>query len=216
MQNKRVKPEFPAWQIYSFVAMNFLFLLFSGPKHRILYLCKQMRIGLLSDTHNFLDPRAEKYLEECDEIWHAGDIGTISIADQLCAIKPLRAVYGNIDGQDIRKVYPRNLKFMCEGMEVWMTHIGGRPGNYDPEIRKELESHRPKLFVCGHSHILKVEYDKKYRMLYMNPGSAGNYGIHLVKTILRFSVENSEVKKLEVVEFGKRKAAVAGGWPPGY
>lgn len=163
-----------------------------------------MRIGLISDTHNYLDPKVIKYFRECDEIWHAGDIGTISLADELAAIKPLRAVYGNIDGQDVRKVYPENLKFICEGVNVWMTHIGGQPGKYYPEIRKELEINAPKLFICGHSHILKVMFDKKYQMLYMNPGAAGNYGIHKVKTILRFSIEGSEIKNLEVVELGKR------------
>lgn len=163
-----------------------------------------MRIGLISDTHNYLDPKVIKYFRECDEIWHAGDIGTISLADELAAIKPLRAVYGNIDGQDVRKVYPENLKFICEGVNVWMTHIGGQPGKYYPEVRKELEINAPKLFICGHSHILKVMFDKKYQMLYMNPGAAGNYGIHKVKTILRFSIESSEIKNLEVVELGKR------------
>lgn len=163
-----------------------------------------MRIGLISDTHNFLDPKLFKYFTECDELWHAGDIGTISVAEKLSAIKPLRAVYGNIDGQDIRKIYPENLKFNCEGVDVWMTHIGGQPGKYYPQIRKELEINPPKLFVCGHSHILKVMFDKKYRMLYMNPGAAGNYGFHKVKTMLRFSIEKSEIKDLEVVEFGTR------------
>ena len=163
-----------------------------------------MRIGLISDTHNFLDPKVLKYVQECDEIWHAGDIGTISLADELAAIKPLRAVYGNIDGQDVRKTYPRNLRFMCEGMDVWITHIGGKPEKYYPEIKKELDIRPPKLFICGHSHILKVMFDRKYRMLYMNPGSAGNYGLHLVKTLLRFSIGKSEIKNLEVVEFGRR------------
>lgn len=163
-----------------------------------------MRIGLISDTHNYLDPKVYKYFQECDEIWHAGDIGTISVADELAKIKFLRAVYGNIDGQDIRKTYPKNLRFNCEGMDVWITHIGGQPGKYYPEIKKELDYNPPKLFICGHSHILKVMFDKKYQMLYMNPGAAGNYGFHQVKTILRFSVEKSQIKNLEVVELGKR------------
>lgn len=163
-----------------------------------------MRIGLISDTHNYLDPKVYKYFQECDEIWHAGDIGAISVADELAKIKFLRAVYGNIDGQDIRKTYPKNLRFNCEGMDVWITHIGGQPGKYYPEIKKELDFNPPKLFICGHSHILKVMFDKKYQMLYMNPGAAGNSGFHQVKTILRFSVEKSQIKNLEVVELGKR------------
>lgn len=163
-----------------------------------------MRIALISDTHNFLDPKVFKYFQQCDEIWHAGDIGTVSIADELASIKPVRAVYGNIDGWDVRNVYPKNLRFICDGLKVWMTHIGGQPSKYFPDIRAELEKNPPKLFICGHSHILKVMYDKKYQMLYMNPGAAGNYGAHVVKTILRFSIEKSEVKNLEVVELGKK------------
>lgn len=170
-----------------------------------------MRIALLSDTHNHLDPKIFKYFEECDEIWHAGDIGTISIAEQLASVKPLKAVYGNIDGQDVRKAYPKNLRFNCEGMDVWMTHIGGQPGKYYPEIKNLLSQHPPKLFICGHSHILKVMFDKQYQMLYMNPGAAGIYGFHTVKTLLRFSIENAEIKKLEVVELGKKNKAMLCG-----
>ncbi len=163
-----------------------------------------MRICLLSDTHNFLDPMVLKYIADCDEVWHAGDIGTLAIADGISAIKPLRAVYGNIDGQDIRKVYPKNLKFNCGGMDVWITHIGGQPFHYVPEVKIELEVKPPKLFICGHSHILKVMFDKKFKMLYLNPGAAGNYGFHNVKTMLRFSIENGVVRNLEVVEWGKK------------
>lgn len=160
-----------------------------------------MRICLISDTHNYLDPKVIRYIQQCDEIWHAGDIGTIAIADQINRIKPLKAVFGNIDGNDVRKVYPENLRFMCEGMDVWITHIGGQPGKYFPEIRRTLDLKAPKLFICGHSHILKVMFDKKYQMLYMNPGAAGNFGFHKVKTIVRFTIENARVKDLEVIEW---------------
>jgi len=163
-----------------------------------------LRIALLSDTHNHLPPQIFKYFEECDQIWHAGDIGTISICEQLGKNKPLVAVYGNIDGQDIRKVYPKDQRFNCEGVDVWMTHIGGYPGRYEPEITRVLEQKPPKLFICGHSHILKVIYDKKYQMLCINPGAAGIYGFHAMKTMVRFSLEKGNIKDLEVIELGKK------------
>ncbi|MBI2269584.1 MAG: metallophosphoesterase family protein [Bacteroidetes bacterium] len=162
-----------------------------------------IRIGLLSDTHNYLDPAAVKYLNVCDEIWHAGDIGTISVCEQLEQIKPLRAVYGNIDGQDIRKVYPRVQRFMCEKVDVLMTHIGGYPERYDAEVKKLIQEKPPGLFICGHSHILKVIFDKKYNLLHINPGSAGNYGFHKVKTLVRFTIDKETIKDLEVVELGQ-------------
>lgn len=161
------------------------------------------RIGLLSDTHNYLDPAAIKYLAECDEIWHAGDIGTISICGQLEKIKPLRAVYGNIDGQDIRKVYPLVQRFMCEGVDVLMTHIGGYPDRYSPEAKKLIAEKPPKLFICGHSHILKVIFDQKYKLLHINPGAAGTHGFHKVKTLVRFTIDKENIKDLQVVELGK-------------
>ena len=162
------------------------------------------RICLLSDTHNYLDPKIFKYFTDCDQIWHAGDIGTISICEDLEKLKPLTAVYGNIDGTDIRKVYPKNQRFKCEKVDVWMTHIGGTgPGKYPPAIRDSLQIKHPKLFICGHSHILKAIYDKQYNMLYMNPGASGNYGMHKVKTILRFTIDKTDIKDLEIVEFGK-------------
>jgi putative phosphoesterase len=161
------------------------------------------RIGLLSDTHNYLDPAVVKYLNECDQIWHAGDIGTLAICDQLKKIKPLIAVYGNIDGQDIRKEYPKVQRFMCEGVDVLMTHIGGYPEKYNPEVRSLIMQKPPKLFICGHSHILKVIFDKKYQLLHINPGAAGNYGIHKVKTLVRFTIDKEDIKDMEVVEFGK-------------
>lgn len=162
-----------------------------------------IRIGLLSDTHNHLDKAAVKYLTQCDEIWHAGDIGTISVCKELEQIKPLRAVYGNIDGQDIRKVYPKVQRFMCENVDVLMVHIGGYPDRYDVEVKKLIEEKPPKLFICGHSHILKVIFDKKYNLLHINPGAAGNYGFHKVKTLVRFTIDKENIKDLEVVELGQ-------------
>lgn len=161
------------------------------------------RILLLSDTHNFLNDKVAKYAEPCDEIWHAGDIGTAAVSDELKKIKPLIAVYGNIDGMDVRKEYPLHQRFMCEGVDVWITHIAGSPGRYNPEVRNALAVKPPKLFICGHSHILKVMFDKKYNMLYMNPGAAGNYGLHKVKTLLRFTIAGNDIKDLEVIEIGK-------------
>jgi putative phosphoesterase len=162
------------------------------------------RIALLSDTHNYLDPGIFKYIESCDQIWHAGDIGTITVCTELKKLKPLIAVYGNIDGQDIRKEYPLEQHFTCEGVTVFMTHIGGFPGKYPPEIQKTIRQHTPRLFICGHSHILRVMYDKQHQLLHINPGAAGIHGFHQVKTLVRFSLEKAEIKDLEVIELGKR------------
>ncbi|MDP4266997.1 MAG: metallophosphoesterase family protein [Bacteroidota bacterium] len=158
------------------------------------------KIGLLSDTHNYLHPAVFEFFEKCDEIWHAGDIGNILIADKIARFKPLRAVYGNIDGQDIRVVYPKNLRFMCENVDVWMTHIGGYPGHYSIEVRNELFRNPPKLFISGHSHILKVMYDKKLQLLHINPGAAGKYGFQRVKTLIRFEIDSDRIQNLEVIE----------------
>lgn len=160
------------------------------------------RIALISDTHNYLDPKIFKYFEPCDEIWHAGDIGTIEITDRLQKIKPVRAVYGNIDGQDVRKVHPKYLRFKSEEVDVLIAHIGGYPGKYAPDIRQILQKNPPKLFICGHSHILKVMFDKKHNLLHMNPGACGNSGFHMVKTLLRFSINKDKIEDLEVVELG--------------
>ena len=162
------------------------------------------RIALLSDTHNYLDPKLFKYLETCDQIWHAGDIGTISITDELSKIKPLIAVYGNIDGQDVRKVHPLNQRFMCEGVDVFMTHIGGYPDRYSIEALAEIKKNPPKLFISGHSHILKVIFDKKFQLLHINPGAAGIHGFHNIKTMVRFTIDSDKIKDLEVIELGKR------------
>jgi uncharacterized protein len=165
------------------------------------------KIALLSDTHNYLDEKTFKYLETCDQIWHAGDVGTISITDTLSKIKPLKAVYGNIDGQDVRVVYPKNLIFYCEKVKVLITHIGGYPGRYAADALAQIKMHTPQLFVCGHSHILKVMFDQKYKMLCMNPGAVGNHGFHQVKTLLRFTIDGNQIKDLEAIELGPRAGA---------
>ena len=162
------------------------------------------RIGLISDTHHYLDPAVFTHFDKCDEIWHAGDFGTIDLAKQLSAFKPLKGVYGNIDGNDIRTVYPEKLRWQCEGVEVYMTHIGGYPPRYTPEVKQELTARPPQLFICGHSHILKVMYDDKLQCLHMNPGAAGNQGWHKVKTLIRFTIDGTNMKDCEVVELGKR------------
>lgn len=162
------------------------------------------RIALLSDTHNYLDPKIFKYFETCDQIWHAGDIGTISITDELSKIKPVIAVHGNIDGQDVRKVHPKDQRFMCEGVDVFMTHIGGYPNHYSLDALNEIKKRAPKLFICGHSHILKVMFDEKYQLLHINPGAAGVHGFHKVKTLVRFTIDGDKIKDLEVIELGLR------------
>ncbi len=162
------------------------------------------RIGLLSDTHGYLDEAVFKYFADCDEIWHAGDFGTIELADQLAKFKPVRGVYGNIDGQDVRIVYPETQKFMCEGVKVWMTHIGGYPGRYPAKIKEKLLLHTPDLFICGHSHILKVMHDPKMHFLHLNPGAAGKQGWHKIRTLLRFSVSDKKIHNLEAIELGVR------------
>ena len=162
------------------------------------------RIGLISDTHSYLDDAVFEHFATCDEVWHAGDFGDIKVANALKAFKPLRGVYGNIDGQDIRTEYPEHLKFNCEKVKVWMTHIGGYPGKYNPKIREELFQEQPDLFICGHSHILKVIYDKKISSLHLNPGAAGKYGWHKVRTLLRFSISEEKILNLEVIELANR------------
>ncbi|MBS1687222.1 MAG: metallophosphoesterase family protein [Bacteroidetes bacterium] len=164
------------------------------------------RIGLISDTHNYLDDTVFKHFEQCDEIWHAGDFGTAQIADALKAFKPLKGVYGNIDGYDIRSEYPEKLRWKCEDVEVLMTHIGGYPGRYAPSIRPEIVAHPPQLFIAGHSHILKVIYDDKLKCLHMNPGAAGKSGWHKVRTLIRFVIDGRDMKQCEVIELGPRTA----------
>lgn len=162
------------------------------------------RIALLSDTHNYLPPAIFKYLETCDQIWHAGDIGNIKIMHKLRSLKPVKAVYGNIDGQDIRTEYQKNERWMCENVEILMTHIGGYPSHYSPEALELINQKPPQLFICGHSHILKVMFDKKYNHLHINPGAAGIHGFHKVITFVRFTIDNDKIKDLEVIELGER------------
>ncbi len=162
------------------------------------------RIGLLSDTHSFLDEKILEYFAECNEIWHAGDIGSLEVADQLGAFKPFRAVYGNIDGGEIRQRYPLNLRFTCEEVDVFMTHIGGYPGKYTARVKEILKADPPKLYICGHSHILKVMPDKQLDLLHINPGACGNEGFHKIKTIIRFTLDAGNIKDLEVIELGQR------------
>jgi len=161
------------------------------------------RIGLLSDTHHFLDEVIFEHFTNCDEIWHAGDFGTIGIADKLKDFKPVKGVYGNIDGYDIRNVYPEKLRWKCEQVEIMMTHIGGYPPKYNPVVKKELIQNPAQLFISGHSHILKVMYDDKLGCLHMNPGAAGKQGWHKVRTIIRFAIDGKEIKDCEVIELGR-------------
>ena len=163
-----------------------------------------MKILLLSDTHSHIDERIIKYANEADEIWHAGDIGDLKVTDTLKKIKPLRCVYGNIDDHKARLEFPLNNRFICEGMDVWITHIGGYPGKYNPTIREEINKIPPQIFICGHSHILKVQFDKKLNCLHLNPGAAGIHGFHQVRTMLRFEIIQGKIQNLEVIELGKR------------
>ncbi len=162
------------------------------------------RIGLISDTHSFLDDAVFKHFENCDEIWHAGDFGYIGIADKLKDFKPLRGVYGNIDNIDIRLKYPEKLIFTCEEVNVFITHIGGHPAKYAPGIKDQLITNASRLFISGHSHILKVIYDNKINCLHINPGAAGHSGWHTVRTIIRFVIDGKDMKQCEVIELGKR------------
>ena len=162
------------------------------------------KIGLLSDTHGFFDDRLIHHFKDCNEIWHAGDIGNIDTMFKITSFKPVIAVYGNIDGHDIRAEYPKHQRFLCEKVDVWMTHIGGYPNKYDVSVRDKIRKHPPNLFITGHSHVLKVMYDKKLDLLHINPGSAGKYGFHNVRTAIRFIIDNEKITNLEVIELGKR------------
>jgi uncharacterized protein len=162
------------------------------------------RIGLISDTHGYLDESVFKHFKNCNQVWHSGDFGNVELSCQLASFKPLKGVYGNIDGNDIRTIYPEQLVFSCEEVKVMMRHIGGSPPKYNPETRKELQIHQPQLFISGHSHILKVMYDKKANCLHMNPGAAGKHGWHKVRTLIRFVIDGKDIKDCEVIELGKR------------
>lgn len=162
------------------------------------------KILLLSDTHSYLDDKIIAHCNWADEIWHAGDIGNVEVADKLEKIRPMRAVYGNIDGKDLRVIYPLDNRFIINGLDVYITHIGGYPGHYERRVRQILEVNPPQLFICGHSHILKVMRDQKYNMLCMNPGAAGVHGFHKMRTMIRFSIEAGKILQPEVIELGKR------------
>lgn len=163
-----------------------------------------IKIGLISDTHGYVDEQILGHLSKCDEIWHAGDFGNIAVSDTLSALKPLRGVYGNIDDYTLRAVHPKNRRFTCTGLDVLMTHIGGYPGRYHPDIRNEIKAHPPALFICGHSHILKIMPDKSNHLLHINPGAAGKHGFHNVRTLVTFEIHEGKIAELKVIELGKR------------
>ncbi len=166
----------------------------------------RMKIGLLSDTHGYLDEKVFGYFNTCDEVWHAGDLGD-HVLEKLEAFKPVRAVYGNIDSQALRHQLPEDNQFTCEELTILMSHIGGAPPNYNPRIKKILREKTPDIFICGHSHILRVKRDSNLNnMLYINPGAAGNHGFHAIKTLIRFEITGREIKNMEVIELGKRGA----------
>lgn len=162
------------------------------------------KILLLSDTHSYIDNQILKFVKQADEVWHAGDIGDLKVTDSIKALKPLRGVYGNIDDKDARAEFPLDNRFEVAGVSVWITHIGGYPGKYNQRVRNELQQNPPKLFICGHSHILKVQFDKSLNILHINPGAAGKHGFHKVRTMVRFELDNGEVKNMEVIELAKR------------
>lgn len=165
------------------------------------------RIGILSDTHAYLDERVFEHFSQCDEIWHAGDWGSLEVVNKLQAFKPLRGVWGNIDGYEIRTIFPQHNRFLCENVKVWLTHIGGYPGKYDPLVRPAIFQQPPQLFVCGHSHILKVKYDKSLDLLHVNPGAAGKYGFHKVQTLVRLELDNGHIQNLEVIELAVKSVS---------
>jgi uncharacterized protein len=161
------------------------------------------RIGILSDTHCYMHPKVFEFFKDCDQIWHAGDFGNLETADALGSFKPLRGVYGNIDGQELRVHFPKNQLFTVEGKKVFMTHIGGKPGKYDAEAKKVIEGVKPDILVCGHSHICRVQFDQKHQLMYINPGAAGKYGFHLKITLLRFTIDGKDLKDMEIMELSK-------------
>ncbi|MDI1255863.1 MAG: metallophosphoesterase family protein [Flavobacterium sp.] len=164
------------------------------------------KILLLSDTHSYIDDTILKYVNLADEVWHAGDIGDLHVTDTIKKLKPLRAVFGNIDDDKARMEFPLHNRFMCEGVDVWITHIGGYPGKYNPNIKSEIALNPPKLFICGHSHILKVMFDKQHNFLHMNPGACGIHGFHNVRTMLRFVIDGDKIRDLEIVEVEKKSS----------
>ena len=162
------------------------------------------KILLLSDTHSYIDDQILKFVKQADEVWHAGDIGNLNVTDTIKKLKPLRAVFGNIDDKDARAEFPLDNKFSLEDVSVWITHIGGYPNKYNKRIKEEIKINSPKIFISGHSHILKVQYDKKLNLLHLNPGAAGNHGFHKIRTMLRFELQKGEIKNLEIIELATR------------
>ena len=162
------------------------------------------KILLLSDTHSYIDLQILKFVKQADEVWHAGDIGDLHVTDTIKSLKPLRAVYGNIDDNKARLEFPLDNKFTIEEVTVWMTHIGGYPGKYNQRVREKLEENSPQLFICGHSHILKIQFDKKLNTLHLNPGAAGNHGFHTVRTMIRFTIDKDQIKDMEIIELATR------------
>jgi putative phosphoesterase len=169
-----------------------------------------VRIGLLSDTHGFLDEALFTYFADCDELWHAGDFGSMEVLSRLQQFKPIRAVYGNIDGEQVRAQAPEDLEWECDGVRVYMTHIGGHPGRYDARARKQLGQRRPALFICGHSHILRVDRDPSLGLLHMNPGACGHIGWHSIRTVLRFTASAGKISGVEAIELGPRGRRIDG------
>ena len=158
------------------------------------------KILLISDTHGYVDDHIMKYVKESDEVWHAGDIGTTQVTDTISNLKPLRAVFGNIDNHELRLSFPDELLFECEDMNIYMTHIGGRPGRYSKGISEKIKSLKPKIFICGHSHILKIQFDKVNQLLFINPGAIGKHGFHKFRTMVRFVIDKTEIKNMQVIE----------------
>lgn len=166
-----------------------------------------MKIGLISDTHGWLDPAVLHHFKACNEIWHAGDIGSMEVLRTLQTLKPVRAVYGNIDDPNLMPRFSESLQFELEGFKILITHIGGTPPHYNAQVKKDLRSYKPNIFICGHSHILKIMRDATHNnLLYINPGAAGNHGFHAIRTVVRFELESKEIKNMEVIELGKRGA----------
>ncbi len=159
------------------------------------------KILLLSDNHSYIDDKILKYVKQADEVWHAGDIGDLTVTDSIKALKPLRAVYGNIDNAEARAEFPEHNRFHCEDVDVWMTHIGGYPPRYNNRVREELKANPPDIFISGHSHILKVMPDKKLDLLHINPGAIGTHGFHKARTMVRFEIDGKQIKNLEIIEF---------------
>jgi len=167
------------------------------------------KILLLSDTHGHLDPKIHKYINGVDEVWHAGDIGSTAVANEISKLKTLKGVYGNVDGHELRCQFPENQIFSCQGVKVLITHIGGYPGRYNSRVKKLIDEEKPQLYICGHSHILKVMKDRKNKLLHMNPGACGIQGFHKLKTLLRFKLNKGKIENLEAIELGKRVAIIA-------